>query len=126
MNSITYTMTGIELEITTNIEREEKEIVDYAAAVYSYILNQYEYRNKTLTLGQFADLIYKSFDANEPHTMKVVKVLRTLHNRAVFHAEYELALSIGNKRFGSECNHIKVIGGRCSNCLRQVVSGRIV
>lgn len=34
--------------------------------------------------------------------------------------EYELALYIGNKRFGSECKHEKVKNGVCENCLRKV------
>ena len=38
-----------------------------------------------------------------------------------FNEEYELILSIGNKRFGSECKHEKVKGNRCVNCLRKVV-----
>ena len=33
---------------------------------------------------------------------------------------YELALREGNKRFGSECKHEKIRGGKCLNCLRKV------
>ncbi len=33
---------------------------------------------------------------------------------------YELALKRGNKRFGSECKHEKIIRGHCANCLRKV------
>lgn len=38
-----------------------------------------------------------------------------------FNEEYELALHIGNKRFGSECKHEKTKNGVCLNCLRKVV-----
>lgn len=33
--------------------------------------------------------------------------------------EYELALRIGEKRFGSDCKHGKVKNGYCVNCLRR-------
>ncbi|MFC1999132.1 hypothetical protein ACFLXE_00050 [Chloroflexota bacterium] len=36
--------------------------------------------------------------------------------------EYELALQIGDKRFGSECRHEKVKNGHCENCLRRVIT----
>lgn len=39
-----------------------------------------------------------------------------------FAEEYELALRVGERRFGSECKHDKVKNGRCTNCLRKVVS----
>lgn len=35
---------------------------------------------------------------------------------------YELALREGNRRFGSECKHKRVRGGKCLDCLRTVVS----
>jgi hypothetical protein len=35
--------------------------------------------------------------------------------------EYELALKIGNKRFGSVCKHERVVNGKCVNCLRKVI-----
>ncbi len=35
---------------------------------------------------------------------------------------YELMHEQGKKRFGSECKHEKVVKGRCSNCLRKVIS----
>lgn len=38
-----------------------------------------------------------------------------------FNTQYALALRIGNKRFGSECNHENVKNGHCANCLRKVV-----
>ena len=38
-----------------------------------------------------------------------------------FEEEYEYALKIGNKRFGSECVHDNVKYGKCLNCLRSVV-----
>lgn len=34
--------------------------------------------------------------------------------------EYELALRIGNRRFGLECKHEKVKNGHCVRCLRRV------
>ena len=34
--------------------------------------------------------------------------------------EYELALRIGNDRFGSPCQHKETRGGRCTNCSRLV------
>jgi hypothetical protein len=45
--------------------------------------------------------------------------------KADFNAEYELALAIGKKRFGSECRHEKVTGGKCANCLRTVYNKRV-
>jgi len=36
--------------------------------------------------------------------------------------EYELALKIGQKRFGSSCNHLEVKNGICCNCLRRVIT----
>ncbi len=36
--------------------------------------------------------------------------------------EYEIALRIGKKRFGSPCQHNKVKNGICCNCLRKVVT----
>lgn len=36
--------------------------------------------------------------------------------------EYELALDIGKKRFGSPCRHSHVKNGICQNCLRKVVT----
>jgi hypothetical protein len=39
-----------------------------------------------------------------------------------FNAEYEFARKIGDKRFGSECKHEKVLRGKCSVCLRSVYS----
>ena len=38
-----------------------------------------------------------------------------------FNEQYELALKVGNKRFGSECKHEQTKSGRCLNCLRKVV-----
>ena len=38
-----------------------------------------------------------------------------------FEEEYELALSIGKERFGSECKHEQVVNGHCKQCLRKVV-----
>ena len=37
-----------------------------------------------------------------------------------FEAEYELAKSTGDKKFGSVCEHDKKYSGRCVNCLRKV------
>ena len=34
---------------------------------------------------------------------------------------YELALRIGQQRFGSPCSHVVVRAGRCVNCLRKVI-----
>lgn len=42
--------------------------------------------------------------------------------KPTFRNEYELALRIGNKRFGSECKHKVVRNGYCGDCLRKVVS----
>lgn len=42
--------------------------------------------------------------------------------RTTFTEEYEMALKIGNKRFGSECKHEKIKNGRCQNCLRKVIT----
>ena len=42
-----------------------------------------------------------------------------------FRALYELALKEGNKRFGSECQHETIKGGRCTNCLRLVVVKKV-
>jgi hypothetical protein len=39
-----------------------------------------------------------------------------------FRDEYELALRIGKKRFGSECKHEVIKNGYCQNCLRKVVT----
>jgi hypothetical protein len=36
--------------------------------------------------------------------------------------EYELALRVGKKRFGSPCKHENVKNGICTNCLRKVVT----
>lgn len=38
-----------------------------------------------------------------------------------FKEEYELALKIGNKRFGSNCEHKNAKNGYCKNCLRKVI-----
>jgi len=35
---------------------------------------------------------------------------------------YELMHEQGKRRFGSECKHEKVINGRCTNCLRKVIT----
>ena len=37
-----------------------------------------------------------------------------------FEAEYELALRVGNRRFGSACEHAVVKNGTCVSCLRRV------
>lgn len=42
-----------------------------------------------------------------------------------FKAQYELALRVGNQRFGSECKHEKVYAGRCCDCLRRVITKKI-
>ena len=34
--------------------------------------------------------------------------------------EYELALKIGNERFGKQCKHTKAKNGYCVNCLRKI------
>lgn len=39
-----------------------------------------------------------------------------------FADEYELARRVGDARFGSECKHEQVRGGRCVECLRKVVT----
>ncbi len=36
--------------------------------------------------------------------------------------EYELALKIGNKRYGSECLHTQIKKGVCLHCLRKVIT----
>ncbi len=36
--------------------------------------------------------------------------------------EYELALAIGNERFGSDCEHSTVKNGGCVRCLRKVLT----
>lgn len=36
--------------------------------------------------------------------------------------EYELALKISQKRFGSPCDHLEVKNGICCNCLRRVIT----
>lgn len=38
-----------------------------------------------------------------------------------FAREYETALHIGSRRFGSECQHENVMHGKCTNCLRTVI-----
>lgn len=38
-----------------------------------------------------------------------------------FKTQYELARKIGDKRFGSECEHKNVYAGRCQDCLRRVI-----
>ena len=35
--------------------------------------------------------------------------------------EYELALKIGKKQFGSFCEHKKIKSGKCLNCFRKVI-----
>ena len=40
-----------------------------------------------------------------------------------FDEQYELARRIGDKRFGTECEHESAANGRCTNCLRAVVTG---
>ena len=35
---------------------------------------------------------------------------------------YELALKEGERRFGSECPHTHVRNGRCTQCLRRVIT----
>lgn len=42
--------------------------------------------------------------------------------KPTFNEQYELALRIGEKRFGSECKHEKVKNGVCENCLRRVIN----
>jgi hypothetical protein len=39
-----------------------------------------------------------------------------------FRQQYELAKRIGDKRFGSPCEHKRTKNGRCVNCLRKVVT----
>ncbi len=39
-----------------------------------------------------------------------------------FRQQYELAKQTGDKRFGSECKHINVKNGYCTQCLRKVVT----
>jgi len=36
--------------------------------------------------------------------------------------EYELALKIGKRKFGSECKHERVKSSYCIKCLRQVMT----
>ena len=36
--------------------------------------------------------------------------------------EYELALRVGKKRFGSQCEHVHTKGKICANCLRKTVT----
>jgi len=38
------------------------------------------------------------------------------------HDLYELMYEQGKKRFGSECKHEHVKNGRCTNCLRKVIT----
>src|SRR5260221_14000717 len=38
-----------------------------------------------------------------------------------FRTQYQLAKSIGDQRFGSECKHEQTKGGYCSKCLRKVI-----
>ena len=38
-----------------------------------------------------------------------------------FEEEYELALRIGNERFGPPCKHEKTKNGYCLKCLRKVI-----
>lgn len=42
--------------------------------------------------------------------------------KPTFAEEYELAIKIGNRRFGSECKHDKTKNGYCINCLRKVIT----
>jgi len=35
--------------------------------------------------------------------------------------EYALALRVGNRRFGTKCNHEKTRNGVCTNCLRKII-----
>lgn len=39
-----------------------------------------------------------------------------------FANEYEIARRVGDRRFGSACPHERVKNGRCTNCLRRVVT----
>lgn len=41
-----------------------------------------------------------------------------------FRQQYELARLIGDKRFGSACEHKHVKNGHCQQCLRKVVTKR--
>ncbi len=38
--------------------------------------------------------------------------------------EYELALRIGNERYGSPCQHKQVKGGHCTKCNRRTYNKR--
>ena len=44
--------------------------------------------------------------------------------KPTFREEYEMALREGDRRFGSECKHEHVKNGRCTQCLRVVVTRR--
>lgn len=41
--------------------------------------------------------------------------------KPTFNEQYELAVSIGKRRFTGQCKHGKVKGNRCVECLRKVV-----
>lgn len=41
--------------------------------------------------------------------------------RPTFAEEYELAIKMGDARFGSECRHEETKDGVCMKCLRRVV-----
>jgi len=48
--------------------------------------------------------------------------MNTLFN-PTFDEQYELARRIGDRRFGSECEHESVVNGRCAKCQRRVAIG---
>lgn len=48
--------------------------------------------------------------------------MKDLFKQDDFRTQYELARKIGDKRFGSPCKHEQVKNGRCTQCLRKVVT----
>lgn len=58
----------------------------------------------------------------KPMNVEEYKQYKKEQLREKFNEEYELAINIGNKRFGSECKHLKTKNGYCLNCYRKIIA----
>ncbi|SRR6266487_1104228 len=52
--------------------------------------------------------------------------MKDLFKQDDFNQQYALAREIGDKRFGSECQHIRTRNGYCLDCFRKVIEMREV
>ena len=109
--------------IPAGIPEGLKSIIKYGVESYGFVMSKREF-----TFGELAEAIRATYDETNPVNKRVINALEFAERwmepakepYAGFNAEYELALKIGNARYGSACRHESVYAGRCTKCLRRV------